>query len=152
MLRFLAALAPLLLLFPTGAALAEEAKKDLEMLQGTWEIVEVVSNGNAVPAADLKDGRVVFNGDEMTLKEGSDDTEPRKFRVKLDSSGKPKILDSTALNRDYKGTVTPAIYKLDGDNLTLCSPNDPKSKERPKVFKSEKGSELVLLKLKRAKE
>ncbi len=47
MLRWIIAFAPVVLLLPTGVARAEDARKDLEMIQGTWEIVEVVSNGDA---------------------------------------------------------------------------------------------------------
>lgn len=151
MLRLFAAFASVGLLLVAGAAQADEAKEELEKLQGTWEIVAVVNNGHAVPAAKVKGGQVVFQGDEMTLKEGSGDKGPRRFRVKLDPSQKPKALDTTALNREYKGSVSPAIYQLDGDTLKLCSPNDPEAKERPKALKSEEGSDVVLLTLKRLK-
>jgi uncharacterized protein (TIGR03067 family) len=152
MFRWSTVFAPLALLLLSGAIQAEDAKKDLEQLQGTWEIVEVVSDGQAAPADKVKGGQVVFKDDEMTLKESSDDKDPRKFRIQLDPSKKPKALDSTALNRDYKGSVTLAIYELDGDTLKLCAPNNHEAKkDRPKAFKSEGGSELVLLTLKQVK-
>jgi uncharacterized protein (TIGR03067 family) len=150
MLRLLAAFASVGLLAVAGAARADDAKKDLEKLQGTWEITEVVINGKTLPAEKVKGGQVVFKGDEMTVKEGDDDKDPRKFTVKLDPGKKPKALDTTALNRDQKGAVSPAIYELDGDTLKLCSPNND-SKERPRAFKSDEGSNVVLLTLKRVK-
>jgi len=94
---------------------------------------------------------VVFKGDEMTLKMNGDDKDPRKFRVKLDPSENPKAVDTTALNRDNKGSLNPAIYQLHGDTLKLCSPNLPDTKERPKELKSKEGSYVALLTLKRVK-
>jgi uncharacterized protein (TIGR03067 family) len=151
MLRLFSALASVGWLLLTGVARADDAKKELEKLQGTWEIVEVVKNGRAIAPETLKGGQVVFKGDEMTLKAGSDDKDPRKFRVKLDPSKNPKAVDMTALNRDYKGSSSPAIYEVDDDTLKLCSPNSPETKERPTELKSEKGSQVVLFTLKRPK-
>jgi uncharacterized protein (TIGR03067 family) len=150
MQRLLAALATVGLLVVPGAVRADDAKKDLDKLQGTWEITEVVNSGKAIAGEKLKGGQVVFKGDEMTIKEGDDDKDPRKFTVKLDPGKKPRALDATALNRDQKGSVSPGIYELDGDALKICSPNDD-SKERPKAFKSEEGSSVILLTLKRVK-
>jgi uncharacterized protein (TIGR03067 family) len=149
MLRPFATFTSVGLLLVSGAAQANDAKKELEKLQGTWEIIEIVNGGRAVPPEEVKGGQVVFNGDAMTLKEGRDDKDPRTFRVKLDLSQNPKAIDTTALNREYKGSVSPAIYQLDGDTLKLCGPNDPDTKERPRALKSEEGSNVLLLTLKR---
>jgi uncharacterized protein (TIGR03067 family) len=151
MLRLCAAFASVGCLLATAVAQPDDAKKELEKLQGTWEIIEVVNSGHVIPPEKLEGGQVVFKGDEMTLKEGSDDKDPRKFRIKLDPSQNPKAIDATALNRAYKGSVSPAIYRLEGDTLKLCSPNSPDTKERPKELKSEEGLKVVLLTLKRLK-
>jgi len=157
MLQLFAVFASVGCLFVTGVAQADDPKKDdhakteLEKFQGTWEIFEVVNNGHVIPPEQLKGGQVVFKGDEMTLKTNGDDKDPRKFRVKLDPSENPKAIDTTALNREHKGSVNPAIYQLDGDTLKLCSPNLPDTKERPKELKSKEGSNVALLTLKRLK-
>jgi uncharacterized protein (TIGR03067 family) len=151
MLRLVAMFASVGCLFVTGVAQSDDAKQELVRLQGTWETIEVVNSGHIFSQEKVKGGQVVFKGDEMTLKEGSDDKNPRKFRVKLDPSQNPKAIDTTALNRDYKGSVNPAIYRLQGDTLELCSPNGPDTKGRPKEFKSDKGSGVILLTLKRLK-
>ena len=149
MLRSFAAFASVVLLLLTGVVQADDAKRDLEKLQGTWEIVKVVNSGRAAPAEEVKGGQVVFKGDEMTLKEGADDKNPWKFRVKLYPSQNPKALDATALNQEHKGPVSTAIYRLEGDTLTICSSNDPDKNERPKEFESKEGSKVILLTLKR---
>lgn len=150
MLRLVAVFASVGLLLVPGVTQADDAKKELEKLQGTWEIIEVVNSGHAIPPERLKGGQVEFRGDEMTVRERSDDKDPRKFRVKLDPSKNPKALDATPQNGRYKGSVSPGIYKLEDDTLKICSPND-EAKERPKTFKSEEGSLIVLLTLKRVK-
>lgn len=99
----------------------------------------------------MKGSQVVFKGEEMTVREGRNDKDPRKFRFKLNPKEKPKTIDMTSLNGKYKGSVNPAIYQLDGDTLKICSPNGPDTKQRPTELKSEKGSSIVLLTLKRVK-
>jgi uncharacterized protein (TIGR03067 family) len=150
MSQMLAAFAVASLFIVPAAYQAEDAKKELESLQGAWEITEVVNSGRIIPAEKVKGGQIVIKGDELTLSEGADDKEPRKFSIKLDPSKKPRAIDQTTLNRGKKGMVIPAIYELDGETLKLCSPNDD-SKDRPTALKSEKGSNVVLLTLKRIK-
>ena len=151
MLRLFAAFASVGILLAAEVAQGDDAKEDLEKLHGTWEIVELIADGHTVPADKLKGSQVVFKGDEMTLTQGDAVNDARKFRVKLDPRQKPKAIDMTALNSKYKGSVGAAIYQLEGDTLKLCSPDDPRSKERPTEFKSPKGAQLILLTLKRAK-
>lgn len=128
-----------------------DAKKELEKLQGTWELVEVIHSGRVVPKEGLVGGKVVFSGDQMTLTESAKDTEPRKFKVVLKPDLNPKGIDTIALNRDNDNTVSPGIYRLEGDTLKMCSPNVKELKERPTEFKSDKGSKVVVLTLKRVK-
>ena len=47
------------------------------------------------------------------------------------------------------GKVSPSIYKIDGDTLTICSSTDG---ERPKAFDAPAGSKFVLLVLQRIKQ
>src|SRR5262245_38020342 len=140
MVRLVAVYSSLGLLLLAGATRSEDAKKELEKLQGTWDIIEVVNNGQTTPQDKVKGGHVVFQGDEMTVRDSSNDKNPRKFRFKLNPKEKPKAIDMTSLNGKYKGAVNPAIYQLDGDILKVCSPNGPDTKDRPTELKSENGS------------
>ncbi len=154
MLRRLVALVCLGLLVMSGGVLAAKAKavkSDLEKLQGTWDIVEVVNNGAQVAQDPTRRGQVVFNGAMMTVQESPDEAEPRKFQFTLYPREKPKAIDMTTQNGEYQGSLNGAIYELEGDTLKLCAPNSPDVDERPMQFKSEEGSSNVLLILKRVK-
>jgi uncharacterized protein (TIGR03067 family) len=151
MRRLLSAFAWMGLLLIIGRTQTEDAKKSLEKLQGTWEIIEVVNDGHRMPQEKVKGGKVWFNGDEMTIKEYNNDENPRKFRIRLNPNRYPKAIDMIALNRWAQGTIIPAIYWLQADSLKLCSPNIPDAKERPKQLKSEEGSKVILLILRRVK-
>jgi uncharacterized protein (TIGR03067 family) len=128
----------------------QDAKKELEKLQGTWELVEVVHGGKQVPKEALAGGKAVITGDQMTLAESANDNEPRKFRIVLKPDLNPKGIDTIALNRDNDHT-SPGIYRLDGDTLKICSPNVKEIKERPTEFKAGEGSRLVILTMKKVK-
>lgn len=154
MLQRLVVLVFLGLLATSGAVLAKAKAKtqsDLELLQGTWDIVEVVNNGAQVTQDPMRRGRVVFAGAMMTVQESPDEAQPRKFQITLYPREKPKAIDMTTQNGEYQGSVNGAIYELEGDTLKLCAPNSPEVDERPTQFQSEEGSSNVLLILKRVK-
>jgi len=137
----------LIVLFAGSFALcSEDAKKDQDKLQGTWEVVEMVSNGKPIKEQGLK---VIFDAEKMTLQVG--DKGKREFTYKLDASKQPKAIDTTALDGAFEGKTGPGIYDLGDATLKLCLPNQ-ETKDRPTEFKAEKGSNLVLLTLKRAKQ
>jgi uncharacterized protein (TIGR03067 family) len=124
-----------------------ESVKDREKIQGTWEIVEFVIDGRPAPDALRKETRFQFKDDTMVMysRDGK-----REFKFKLDPSKKPRALDVTAVGGPFDGQTNPAIYELSGDNLKLCLPNQT-TKDRPAEFKSEKGSNLGYVVLKRAR-
>jgi uncharacterized protein (TIGR03067 family) len=130
--------------------------RDQEKLQGTWNVVKGVANGKDETADTLKGARIVFAGDRMTLISfvrvgiGTDTREDRReFTFKLDSSMNPRTINVTAKSGPFKAMENPGIYSLAGDTLKLCLPNRTTTR-RPTDFKSEKGSDLVYLELKRA--
>src|SRR5262245_41917808 len=137
-------------LIAAAAVLAEDAKKDLEQIKGTWTVEEFKVNGREAPKDVREALKMVFDGDKMTFGGGKGE-EAREFTFKLDPDKKPKVIDTTALTGPYKGNTQAGIYKLDGDTLTICMSNDPKAKEAPADFESKEGSNLVLFTLKRAK-
>jgi uncharacterized protein (TIGR03067 family) len=71
----------------------------------------------------------------------------------MDPSTTPKILDLKALLDEgplTKGSVVEAIYKLDGDDLTIAL-YIGEGKKRPEKFESEKESMVIVVTLKREK-
>lgn len=128
---------------------ADDAKTDLNGLQGKWEVTEFVQNGKPAPEKVTKAVTITFKGDKMRLV-GPGGIGEREFTVKLDPEKDPKAIDLTALDGDFKGMTSPAIYELKGKQLKFCMSNRTTT-ERPKEFKSEEGSSLGLFVLKRGK-
>ena len=138
------------LLFLAVPAAGQDAKKDVETIQGTWDLVAFVINGRD-RLEDKIEIQMTFKDDKMVLIFAQDKKEERhELTFKLDPTRKPKTIDVTALEGPYKGKTVGGIYQLDGDALKMCIPNEP-GKDRPKEFASKEGSDVALFTLKRAK-
>jgi uncharacterized protein (TIGR03067 family) len=118
----------------------EAVKKELDSLKGTWKIVAAEHDTEAI--ADLQDGRVVIEGQKLTLSVG-DRNESVTFKV--DPAKKPKEVD---LFTKKEETVV-GIYTLDGDELKICFLKS--GTKRPTEFATAVGSGLTLVTCKRAK-
>ena len=144
-------------LIPAAVLRGEDGKADLDRLQGSWEVTALEMGGKATAAKELP-GKVTvtFTGEKMVL-DGplaapvGETPVPPAFTVKLDPSRNPKAIDTVALTGRFKGKTQPGIYRLEGDELTLCLPNQ-EAEGRPTEFKSPAGSELAVMTLKRSKE
>jgi uncharacterized protein (TIGR03067 family) len=122
---------PLMLLGAAGLCSADdkkdEKKKDQELIQGEWVVVE-----STIPAQIGK--KLILKGDEWTSPMGV------KFTFKLDQSKDPKQLDLT------RGRVTfLAIYKVEDGKLTFCREKAERG-IRPNAFKGDATNDLVVLK------
>ncbi len=137
----------LLVLMAVGALLGADAKDDAKneqkQLQGKWIMTSAVIDGNKL---QIK-GSVVFEGDKYSYNSGDDEKGSGTF--KLDTSKKPRHLDSIPSDGPAQGATVEQIYEIDGDKLKICMalPGTP----RPTAFKSEAGSNLYLFTYKRAK-
>src|SRR5262245_11663175 len=97
----------------------QKPKTDLELLQGTWEIVGLETGGQAEAEKNYEGNTFTFRRDKgadvAVLKEGGfPGFPPVEFTFTLDPSKAPKAIDLTT-----RGTAVRGIYKLDGDDLTL---------------------------------
>jgi uncharacterized protein (TIGR03067 family) len=118
--------------------LQKEAKdQDHERFQGTWQAQSAELAGEKIPDEFVKAVRLVIKGDKVSA---SFMGEAKDGSFKIDSSKKPKTLDLTVDNKTIE-----AIYELEGDTLKVCASEGG----RPKEFKSEAGSQSILLVLKR---
>ncbi len=129
-----------------GLALAAEAGKDLDKLQGTWVRVSVVRDGKEVPADQFKNSKLTIQGDKYTLDEGKD---KRSGTFKVDASKTPHTLDIISDAGPNKGKTLKGIYKIEGDTFTYCVAGP--GKDRPTEFSSKEGSGHTLLVNKREK-
>jgi uncharacterized protein (TIGR03067 family) len=145
---------------PKNGRQAEDA---LVGLNGTWEVIEAIDNGEPVPEAKMKGVRFVFH-DETLIWSGPDGSKVDEFRVRPVRQQMPLAMDlvqtptfapkseeATALVNELRDETTPAIYEVKGDILKMCIPRRGTS-HRPTSFKTEKGSAETSFVLKRAKQ
>ena len=117
------------------------AQKDAAALQGTWKLVSLEINGNAVdlgrgePRWIIKDNKLRYGGAEVAV-------------LTVDPATTPRIIDFAAV--DPKQTFE-GIYVLDKDTLKICLNARGDAKERPGDFSTKDKESLRLLVLERVK-
>jgi uncharacterized protein (TIGR03067 family) len=124
---------------PKVGEYVEAVARDLERLQGKWELTSFVGYGKKLELPKDKERRtLIVEGNKATLHVG-----PQEVRMTwlIDPTKKPKTLDECyeqsfsdgkAEKGAFGGMVGPAIYELEGDALKVCS-DDPGG-ERPIFF------------------
>ncbi len=135
--------------FLAGVARAEDdARKEREKLEGTWQVTSAKDNGQKMPADQVKDIRLVFSGEEFSTADG--DLTIMKGTFTVHPSKKPKAMDLKSLFGRHKNETAPAVYKLDGDTLTIClaAPKD----KRPAKLESTVDNGAMLMVCKREKQ
>jgi uncharacterized protein (TIGR03067 family) len=136
----------LLALVMPAADPKEDAKKDLEKMQGTWKVQKLVNNGTEAPAEVVAKMSVVIEKNKMTVQ--SEGRPGEVAEVTLDPSQKPAHYDFTPTNpNDNKPRQ--GLYKFDGDKLYLCWTRGGGG--RPKDLESKPESMIVVFELKKEK-
>jgi uncharacterized protein (TIGR03067 family) len=123
---------------PGGPVAADDAGG----IDGRWSVTSVELAGEAVPGLDgaelvLDGGKKVF-----TLPGGK----VEKGTYTLDPGKRPRQIDATTEGRD--GTEA-GIYAVEGDTLKLCLATQGGA--RPKAFATKKGTDHLLIVLRRAR-
>lgn len=129
------------------AEVQADAEKELKAFQGDWTFESSEAGGQKIPAEQLKDFVMIFDGAKHTVKTGT--TIIQTGTQAIDPSKKPKTIDVTLTDGPNKGMVILGIYEIDGDTLKVCF--DLGGKKRPTEFKSPAGSEVFLNVHKRVK-
>ena len=126
----------------------DDAKKDLDKLQGMWTIASGKYDGEELDANLVSKLSFEVKGDQFLIK-GDDEVVKQyaKIALKLDPTAKPKLIDFRVTQGDDKGNVIEGVYELDGDEFKICAKLD--AKERPTDFKSEENSHTALIVFKR---
>ena len=145
MKRAFALLAVVLLL---GADSKDDVKKDRKKLEGTWQVVTEVVDGNDRPEDEVKNLKVFFDADGNWRAE-NDGKVIFKGTSVIDPSKKPKEIDETITTGPNKGKVFSAIYEIDDDHHKICFAASGKG--RPTAFSSLNGSGHLLQVWKREK-
>jgi uncharacterized protein (TIGR03067 family) len=127
---------------------ADDPKKEIEKLQGTWKLVSLEVDGKKATKGDIKkEQKMVVEGDKFSST--VDDKHSFKGTFKLDASKKPKAVDAVVTEGEYKGKTLLGIYEVEGDTMRACYA--PPGKERPTEFVSKEGSGTYLYAYKREK-
>jgi uncharacterized protein (TIGR03067 family) len=128
---------------------SEAPAQPSDSLDGVWEIVSLIDDGQMLPAKTIKetfikDARMVIQGQivQFTTPDGRSRaktfvTDPRTNPKSLDLAGADKV--------GNKG-----IYLLDDDSLIICL-NGAEGQARPTSFASRLGQDTVLISLRRVK-
>jgi uncharacterized protein (TIGR03067 family) len=137
-----------LVLVASGVTAEEkDAKLDADKLVGKWTYVSGEKSGAKIDAAMLKDQKVTFTKENITL-EGT----AGKFVMKytLDAKKSPVGIEMTMTESPFgAGATAKGIIELKGDDLKFCY--NYMMGEAPKEFKTKEGSMDHLFVLKRAK-
>ncbi len=141
MIRF--ALFGFLVLCATAVA---EDKKDvpkaeLARFQGTWKVIDVMTDGDPEQNETLSRLRLTFEGEKLTVAQ-KDKTESASCA--LDPKPNPAEITLTTT----KGDKVAAIYKFDKDGKLTVSFLKSKGAARPKAFDDKEAVTLVLEKVK----
>ena len=131
-----------------GVVCAGDASADGKALQGSWVPTKAELGGTAMPEAVVqKIVLKIHNSDyEVTVEgEGKD-----SGTVSLDVESNPKGMKITGVKGPNAGKTLPAIYELQGDTLRVCY--DLSGAQRPKEFKTAKGTQLYLVTYSRKKQ
>lgn len=136
---------------PKNAAVtpADEMKK----LQGTWQVTKFIeSSEKPAPPAEVEEMTFEFKDDQLRISKVKNVRGPEPFKYALDPSKTPGAIDVYFLGDPRKPTE--GIYKLEGDELTICLSGavvDGKMPPRPREFKASKANFYVLFVMKKVK-
>lgn len=121
---------------------------DSKKMEGTWQGMVLEIGGKAPSDGEKKISiKLLIKGDRYTI--FFDEQKTSEGAFKLDEKKKPKTIDATASEGDFKGKVQPGIYQFEGDELKVVF-TEP-GKERPKEFKTREKTEEVLIRYQRKK-
>jgi uncharacterized protein (TIGR03067 family) len=124
------------------------AKKDMDKMQGVWDVVSIEIGAEKAPPEELKKFRLTIKDNKMSH-QGSKEGETEEATYLLGAGKDPKEIDVTPTKGPDAGKVLLGIYSIDGDNLKLCL--NHAGLERPKKFESPKDTKVGLIILKRGK-
>ena len=123
-----------------------DAAADLKAMVGKWAVAKAELGGK-----DLTDHLKVLkfevrDGGKYTARVG-EEVDDGTFTI--DPAKEPREMDVKPTGGPLKGKTVRAIYRLDGDTLTICYDHD--AGPRPKAFESKPDTPLLLVVYKRAK-
>jgi uncharacterized protein (TIGR03067 family) len=116
---------------------------DLDRLQGTWNLVSAMQDGNALPEDKVKQMTIVIKGDTFRFPGSAEYATSRAGTIKLNESKNPKEMDAISTEKE----VMLGIYVLEENDYKVCFA--PAGMPRPTEFTSTPGSGYILQSWKR---
>jgi uncharacterized protein (TIGR03067 family) len=126
---------------------SDDAKNDVDPLQGSWLMFLCFVNGDELSPDQVKSGELVVIDNEYRPKLGAS---AAATTIKVDSSKTPHSIDFTYTAGPQIGQTVRGIYKIEGDDLTICRGLTEQA-ERPTEFAAPVDSNMLLVVWKRAK-
>ena len=105
-------------------------------LVGRWEPVTATLGGKDYPVVN-------FDGAKLKLTDDAYDFAGDKGAYQLIPGGFPSKMDIHGVEGPNAGRTIPAIYQLDGDQLSICYQLG--KGDRPGGFKSPEGTKVLLI-------
>ena len=128
MKRVLCFILPTLLLI--AAKPADDAKKDLERLQGEWIMAALEIDGKPVPDEKIQDTTLTIKGDKYIVRSKDNKYE---VTITLDPAKDPKAIDMAFPDGTDAAKIGKGIYKIDGDTFIVVRAQATDN-ERPTTF------------------
>jgi RNA polymerase sigma factor (sigma-70 family) len=125
----------------------DPTKEELQKLQGTWNMVEAERHGKKVAAKDLPTEEISYKSEALVIA-------GEKIERQLNGKPGPRVdFTFNATKKPKEITIswlieTRAIYKLDGDTLTMCF--NLSADDRPDEFRTQADSDRWLFVYRRA--
>ena len=137
-----------LLLVATGAvsAWSAESADDMKLLAGKWKPIEASLGDNTIDPMLLESASLVYDGDKYTIHVNN---QVERGSIVLDAAATPKTMDIFPTEGNNNGKTLLAIYRIDGDRLTICYSITPTV--RPDDFEANSNT-LLVVKYERVKE
>lgn len=121
-----------------------DAADALRPLQGVWRVAGGEADGTPIPPEDVNHIIVTIEGAAYTV-QNNERTD--RGNLTVDASKTPGHMEIRPKTGDDAGRALPAIFKADGDTLSICY--NLEGAKRPETFAAEKDSGFLLLNLKR---
>jgi uncharacterized protein (TIGR03067 family) len=118
----------------------------LKKLQGKWQLTAQEHGGKKAKALEVAAITLEVRKEKFVIRDGVDVKEDASV-VRLDGKGKPAAVDLKITAGADLDKVVKAVWKLEGDALTVCTAEP--GKDRPREFKAAEGSGHTLLVFKR---
>ena len=135
------------LLSSTTLGQKPDANAEFKALVGNYRVAKAELGGKDLTEA-LKVLQFDITGPGKYTAQHGAEKDAGTFAV--DSAKTPKEMDVKATGGPQKGKTVKAIYKLDGDTLTVCYDHD-KPDNRPAKFESKEGTTVLLITYQREK-